>query len=105
MSLIRELRRRARQIAPQVIAACLVGYFAFHAVQGERGVLAYLRLETELEKAEAVQSELSAQRIEMERRVSLLRPDSLDPDMLEERAREVLSFARDDELVILLEEE
>ncbi len=36
----------------------------------------------------------------LERRVQLLRPDSLDPDMLEERARKVLNFAKKDEVVI-----
>lgn len=105
MAMLREIRRRARHIAPQVIAACLVGYFVFHAVQGERGLLAYLRLQQELAQTKAVQAELAAQRAEMRHKVSLLRPDSLDPDMLEERARRVLNFARPDEVVILLQEE
>ncbi|WP_241503796.1 FtsB family cell division protein [Ferruginivarius sediminum] len=102
--MVREIRRRARQVAPQVIAVCLVGYFVFHAVQGERGLLAYLRLQQDLAQAKAVQSELAAQRKEMEHRVSLLRPDSLDPDMLEEQARHVLNFARPNEVVIFLKE-
>ena len=104
MAMVREIRRRARQIVPQVLFACTVGYFAYHAVQGERGLLAYMHLEQELQQAKAVNSELAAQRAELEHRVELLRPDSLDPDMLEERAREVLNFARDDEVVILLDE-
>lgn len=104
MTLIREIRRRARQIAPQVLGACIVGYFAFHAVQGDRGVLAYMRLEKDLEQAKAVQEELAGQRSELENRVSRLRPDNLDRDLLEERARDVLNFAREDELVILLDE-
>lgn len=103
MAMVREIRRRARQIAPQVVAACLVGYFVFHAVQGERGLRVYLRLQQDLAQARAVESELSAQRSELRHRVELLRPDSLDPDMLEERARRVLNFARPDEVVVLLE--
>lgn len=102
MAMVREIRRRARQIAPQVVAACLVGYFVFHAVQGERGLLAYLHLQQELAQANAVERELAAQRAELRHRVGLLRPDSLDPDMLEERARRVLNFARPDEVVVLL---
>lgn len=104
MAMVREIRRRARQIAPQVLFACTVGYFAYHAVQGERGILAYMHLQQELEQAKAVQGELDAQRAELEHRVELLRPDHLDPDMLEERAREVLNFAREDEVVVLLDE-
>lgn len=101
--MVREIRRRAGKIAPQVLAACLVGYFAYHAVQGERGLYARLQLQKELQQAEAVASDLSDERFYMERRVALLRPDSLDPDMLEERARQVLNFTRDDEVVVFLE--
>jgi cell division protein FtsB len=38
----------------------------------------------------------------LERRVALLRPESLDRDMLEERARAVLNLARPEDRVILL---
>jgi cell division protein FtsB len=101
--MLREIRRRARQIAPQVLFACTVGYFAYHAVQGERGLHAYVQLQQELEQAQAVQQELGAQRAELARRVALLRRDNLDTDLLEERAREVLNFTREDEVVVLLD--
>lgn len=105
MAMVREIRRRARQIAPQVVFACTVGYFAYHAVQGERGLLTYLHVQQDLEQAKAVQAELQDQRTELEHRVDLLRPDHLDPDMLEERARKVLNYARDDEVVVLLDKD
>lgn len=103
MSLLREIRRRGRQIALQAMAACLVGYFAYHAVHGERGLFAYLRLEQELAEAEQARAELVAERQALEHRVGLLRPEHLDPDMLEEQARRLLDYARDDEVVILLD--
>ncbi len=105
MTMLREIHRRARKIAPQVIAACLVGYFAYHAVQGERGLHARVQLQKDLEQAEAIAHDLAAERRAMERRVALLRPDSLDPDMLEERARQVLNFTRENEAVVFLETE
>jgi cell division protein FtsB len=37
----------------------------------------------------------------LERDVSLLRPESLDPDMLDERARAILNLANKDDLVML----
>jgi cell division protein FtsB len=101
MAMVREIRRRARQIAPQVAFACIAGYFAYHAVQGERGLLAYVQLQQQLEQAKAVDHELDSQRAELEQKVKLLRPDSLDPDMLEERAREVLNYTREDEVVVM----
>lgn len=101
MAVVREIKRRARQILPQVFAACLVGYFLFHAVQGDSGLLAYSRLQDALDKARAVESELSSQRARLEHRVSLLRPDNLDPDLLAEQARKVLNFARPEEVVVM----
>jgi cell division protein FtsB len=104
MAMVREIRRRARQIAPQVLFACIAGYFAYHAVQGERGLLAYVQLQQQLDQAKAVDGELDAQRAELERKVELLGREPLDTDLLEERAREVLNYTRENEVVILTDE-
>lgn len=100
MPLIRELKRRVRQVMPQVLLAGLTVYFCYHAIQGEHGILAGLRLEQELGQARALNSELTGEQERLEHRVGLLRPDSLDPDMLEERARVLLNYGRGDEYVI-----
>ncbi|MGM0560624.1 MAG: FtsB family cell division protein [Pseudomonadota bacterium] len=104
MAVLNEIRDRIRQVAPQVLAACVVVYFVFHAIQGDRGLLAYLQLTQQLEETEAVAQDLSERRTAWEHKVSLLKPGSLDPDMLEERARSVLNYLRDDEVVIYLPE-
>ncbi len=104
MAMLSEIRRRARHIVPQVVLACTLGYFAYHTTQGERGLLAWLQLETELRVAPRAAAVLAAERRRLERRVRLLRPDGLDPDMLEERARILLNYGRDDEVLILLPE-
>ena len=105
MALYREIRNRARQVAPQVFAACLVAYFAFHAMQGDRGVNSWLELKQELVQAEGTEARLLAERQELAHRVSLLRPDHLDPDLLEERARVILNYGRPDEYIVLLPSE
>lgn len=102
MALVHEIRRRGRHILPQVLLAATLGYFGYHIVQGEHGVLAWLQLEKELRIALANAAVLAEERAQLEHRVSLLRPNSLDPDLLEERARVVLNYARDDEMLILL---
>lgn len=99
----RDLRRRARRLAPQVLAACMLGYFLVHMLQGERGVMTYLRLQKDIEAAEDIRAQVAAQRGELENRVNRLQPESVDPDLLEEQARRVLNFARPDEIVILRE--
>ena len=83
-------------------AACAVvaGYFAYHAVIGDFGLIASLELKRE--KA-ALQAELAAAQAELlalEHRVNLLRPESLDPDMLDERARETLNLAHPNDITI-----
>jgi cell division protein FtsB len=102
MSILRELRKRARQITLPVLGACVAGYFVYHGVQGDRGIIAWLVLNQQIRDAHAAQDELAAERAALERRVMLLRPDSLDPDLLEERARVMLNLAHVDELVIPL---
>ena len=102
MAVIRELRKRAKLIAPPVLGACLAFYFVYHAVQGDRGLIAWLVLNQQIREASATRDAVAAERATWERRVNLLRPSSLDPDLLEERARVVLNLGQPDELVILL---
>ncbi|MEX2009167.1 MAG: septum formation initiator family protein [Dongiaceae bacterium] len=103
MAVLRELRRRARQIAPPVLGACLVAYFAYHAVQGDRGIIAWLVLNQQIREAETVAAAGAAERATLEHRVALLGPAGLDPDLLDERARIMLGLVQGDELVILLD--
>jgi cell division protein FtsB len=101
MSFARELKRRARHAIAPVLGILLTGYFGYHAVEGDRGLLAWRRVGAEIADAEARLDQVSHERQILEHRVSLLRPDNLDPDMLEERARAILNYSRPDEVVIL----
>lgn len=101
MILLHEIRKRARHVAGPVLAIAVFSYFAYHSVQGDRGLIAWLQLEQQVEIAEATLEKVSRERGALEHRARLLRPDNLDPDMLDERARQVLSIARPDEIVIL----
>ncbi|HAQ33474.1 MAG TPA: septum formation initiator [Rhodospirillaceae bacterium] len=101
MGLIDEIRLRARHIVGPVLCLVLVGYFAYHLVNGERGFIALLQLDQQIQEAKANAAILAKERTEVESRVALMRPDQLDPDMLEERARLMLSVGHPDEVVIL----
>jgi cell division protein FtsB len=98
--MLQELLRRCRRVVSPLIGLGAVTYFAYHTVEGDRGVLAYIRLQNEILEAEMQLSKVSSERTEMEHRVLLLRPDHLDPDMLEERARIMLNMGRDGEVVV-----
>jgi cell division protein FtsB len=82
------------------MGAALMVYFGYHAVQGDRGLMAWWNLRFEIEKANATATEVAAQRHAIEQRVTLLRPESLDRDMLEERARIMLGAAGPNDLIV-----
>jgi len=101
MSLIHEVRRRARYAVVPLICTSVLGYFGYHAVQGDRGMSAWLGLGQQIKR---VESQIAVNRSElkrMEHRVALLRSNGLSRDMLDERSREVLGLAHPDELIIL----
>ena len=100
MIVLREIRRRARHILPAAICAVVVGYFSYHALQGEKGIHSYLKVNHELRGAQEGLNKVHSFRVELENRVKGLRDTSLDLDLLEERARVVLNLMRDDELLI-----
>src|SRR5436190_22029995 len=93
---------RPRQILAPVIFATVFGYFGYHLVNGDRGLRAMPHLQREVLVAEQNLAEAEATRKIWERRVAALRNQSLDPDMLEERARVLLNFARKDDIVIFM---
>jgi len=102
MGFLYELRRRAQSIVGPVIGVTVLAYFAYHVVQGDRGLFAMRSLQDRVESARAQLTEINAERRRMENRVSLLNPEGLDPDMADERARYMLNLARPDEIVIML---
>lgn len=104
MALIHEIRKRARQGVPQVLLACTLGYFAYHAVEGDRGILSWIRLEDELTRANIQFNNFAVERARLEHRVDLLRAEHMDPDLLEERARVLLNYGHRDDYVIFLEQ-
>lgn len=100
MALMNELKRRARHVVGPVLGCLLVGYFSYHAIEGDRGVRAYSKLDRDIAEAQATKDGVSAQRAALEARVAMLSPGSLDTDLLEERARIVLGFVPEDSLVV-----
>ena len=88
------------QLIVPAIGASLVMYFAYYTIDGGRGLKAMTRVQGESAVAEARLDILETQRQSLEKQVSRLRPESIDPDLLEERARIVLNFSRPNDLVI-----
>ena len=76
-------------------------YFGYHLVHGDRGYFARKGVETKLAAAEQKLARKSAERETLENRVRLMRPESLDLDLLDERARVVLGYMKPEERVVV----
>ena len=84
-----------------VICASLAVYFAWHALLGDRSLLRLKTLDAQVGRLDGEVAALESGRQSLESDVERLRPGSLDPDMLEERARIVLGFNYPSEHVLL----
>lgn len=91
---------RPRQILAPLIFATLFGYFGYHLVNGDRGLLAMAHLRRQIQLADQNLAEAQEARRIWERRVAALRNQSLDPDTLDERARVLLNYARKDDIIV-----
>jgi cell division protein FtsB len=85
-----------------VIAALLIGYFGVNAYTGNHGLKAKKDLDQQIGELTEELDRLQVERARWERRVVLLKSDSIDPDMLDERARALLQYAHPNDLTILL---
>lgn len=83
--------------------AVLTCYFAFHALFDDKGLFALVSLKQELAATQQAHTDIVEERKSLERRVASMRSTSLDPDLLEEQSRQLLGYARQDEIVVLLD--
>ncbi len=95
------MRRRAKVLVAPVLGLALTGYFAYHLVEGDRGLRAWMRVTQELRSAKTALADVSAERMRLERRAANMRSEHLDPDLLDSQVRRMLDFAAPDEIVII----
>lgn len=87
-------------VALYTMAAAMIGYFGVNAYTGRYGLTAQQELDQEIVALTAELARLKQERAMNERRVSLLRSDRVDPDMLDERARFQLDYVNPHDLVL-----
>jgi len=98
---LEELRKRAQYVLGPTLGAALIVYVTYHALQGERGLIAFWQLHGQVMHAQHIHDRLRITKKRLQNRVKLLNPNSLDTDMLEERVRFMLGYSRPDETIIL----
>jgi cell division protein FtsB len=89
-------------LALYALAAAMIGYFGVNAYTGKYGLNARQDLDQEIIALTSELQRLKQERTEGERRVSQLRSDQVDPDMLDERVRYQLDYAHPRELVRMI---
>jgi len=96
----KRLRAVLNALALYTIAALVIGYFGVNAYSGNHGLRARQDLDQQIAQLSDELESLKAERATWERRVVLLRPQSIDPDMLDEQARVLLNYADPRELTL-----
>ena len=101
MKKLLEQRYIVRKNLVTLIGIGLFVYFSYHLMLGERSLLRYMSLEKSTANLETQSFQLEHEHEQLEKKVSMLRPGSVNKDLLEERARIVLGFRRPGEVDIL----
>jgi len=98
-------RKRLRSVLTALglylMAALLIGYFGVNAYSGDRGLKAKQDIDQQIAGLSAELDRVRIERAQWERRVALLKSESLDPDMLDERARALLDYEAANELTLM----
>ena len=89
-----------------IVAAGLVafqGYLGFNVVSGQFGVESQKAMQAEIGELKAQSGALQAEIDAYRHRVALFDPSRLDPDIVSERARALLSMAQPDNLLVMVD--
>lgn len=96
-----QLAKRLRSALGPVLGTLMVAYVAYHSLHGDRGLLAFHQLSQHIAVAEAEAHAAATLRADWEHRVRHLGNQSLDLDLLEERARVMLNMGHTRDVVFL----
>jgi cell division protein FtsB len=102
MVIRRRLRAFLTALSLYTGAALFIGYSGVNAYTGNHGLRAKQELDQQYTMLSDELSRLKRERGEWQRRVALLRSESIDPDTLDERAREILGYLERRELTLIL---
>lgn len=96
----RNRKSLTRFIAP-LATLMILGYFGFHAFNGQYGIRANLAMQGKIKRLEARLEARTNVRVRLDSRVALLREGSMEKDTVDEYVRRQLNMVREDEIVLL----
>jgi cell division protein FtsB len=98
----RKLRTVLSTLALYIGCALMIGYFGVNAYTGNHGLRAQQDIDQQFATLTGELGRLKQERAGWQRRVKLLQSSSIDPDMLDERARAVLNYLDPRDLTLML---
>jgi cell division protein FtsB len=88
----RKLRTVLTTLGLYAGSALVIAYFAVNAYSGNHGLRAQQDLDQQFAALNQELSQLKQERADWQRRVKLLKSESIDPDVLDERVRAGLNY-------------
>ena len=89
-----------------LLAAGLIavqGYLGYNVLSGQFGIESQRRMQIEIGELSAKSAALAAEISDYRHRAALFTPQRLDPDIVSERARALLSMAQPDEVIVMID--
>ncbi len=84
-----------------VVGLCLCLYFFYHVSAGNRSVFELVTTQASIATMSLKVDSAVADRMALQQKVMAMRPGSVDRDLLEERAREVLGYQGSSDILLL----
>ncbi|WP_421759876.1 FtsB family cell division protein [Devosia sp.] len=99
------LKRSAiwRHIAVALGLVAFQGYLAYSVMTGQFGIESQDVLEAEIDELGAQSGALQAEMDSYRHKVDLFKSTRMDPDLVSERARALLSMAQPDDIVVMVD--
>ncbi|MDX5361170.1 MAG: septum formation initiator family protein [Alphaproteobacteria bacterium] len=103
MAVLAEIRGRTGWAIWPIVLFAILAYFVYHGLEGERGLIAYLRLQYQVAHLEQELALARDEREAIERRIQLMGSGNnpIDPDLLEEQVHRRLGLANPNDVIIL----
>jgi cell division protein FtsB len=92
-----------RQLLFTASLIALQGYLGYSVVSGQFGIESQEQMQVDIGELKAKSFALQAEIDSVRHRSSLFTPQKLDPDIVSERARALLSMAQADDLIIMVD--
>ena len=100
--MLRAVKYRLRALLPPAIFLAITWYFGWNAIHGKSGLQAQQVQRAQLQQAQQEYAKAELLRTQWQTRIADLSGQSIEPDMLNEQARQVLNLANPSDLVVNL---